>query len=138
MPDTTVVVCGNCTNTPEIKYSQGGTAVTSFGVAVTARRKTPSGDWENGETSFYEVSCFNQMAENTAESIAKGQRVIVYGRLKQSSWESDGQRRTKVEIIADEVGPSLKWGLSDGAVSTGGGKYSQGASKPANVVDEPF
>jgi len=134
MADTSVVICGNCTNEPEQRYSQSGVAVASFGVAVTARRKSASGEWENGDTSFYDVACFNRLAENVAESVSKGQRVIVSGQLKQSQWEKDGQTRTKVEIVADEVGVSLKWEPV---------AASERSSTPARVKtpasqDEPF
>lgn len=143
MADTTVVVCGNCTADPEVRYGQSGTAVTSFGVAVSSRRKNASGEWENGDPSFYDVSCFDKLAEHVAASFVKGQRVMVYGRLRQSSWETDGQRRTKIEIVAEEVGPSLKWGpisAGDGSVRTGGGKFTAGNDRSANVshVEEPF
>lgn len=132
MPDTTVVVTGNCTSEPEQKFSQSGVAVASFSVAVTSRRKNASGEWENGDTSFYDVTCFNRLAENVSESVRKGQRVVVAGQLKQSKWEKDGQARSKIEIIADEVGLSLRWD----SISSGGS--SAPARKPANVVDDPF
>lgn len=131
MADTNVTIVGNCTRDPEQRFSNSGKAVTSFSVAVTARRKNAQGVWENGDSSFFDVTCFDRLAENVAESIAKGQRVIVSGSLRQSSWEKDGQKRSKVEIVAEEVGPSLKWDSISNSPSTP-------APRKANVMEEPF
>jgi single-strand DNA-binding protein len=107
--DTSVTVTGNCTRDPELRYGNGNTAVASFSVAVSSRRKNENGEWENGESSFYDVACFGRLAENVAESVSKGQRVLVHGTLKQSTWEKDNQKRSKVEIVASDVGRSMKW-----------------------------
>jgi single-strand DNA-binding protein len=134
MPDTFVTVAGNCVADPEVRVSNKGTSVLSFAVAVTGRKKNESsGQWENGDTSFFDVVCFGKLAENVAESVSKGKRVIVMGSLRQSSWEKDGQKRSKVELVADEVGPSLKWD------SVGASSSPARPSSPARVVDEePF
>ena len=103
--DNTVTVVGNVTRDPELRFTQSGMAVANFGVAWNKRKQ----DGED-EVSFFDVSCFRQLAENVAESISKGSRVVIYGTLSQRSWENqEGERRSKVEIIADEVAPSLRW-----------------------------
>jgi single-strand DNA-binding protein len=115
-----------------MRFTASEMAVASFSVAVTARRKAADGSWENGDTSFFDVTAFGRLAENIGDSVTKGQRVIVSGTLKQSSWEKDGQKRSKIEIVADEVGPSLKW---DPIVQ---GEVSIPARKPKFVDEEPF
>lgn len=110
--DNSVTIIGNATREPEIRYTNGGMTVASFGVAINQRKKNAdTGQWEDGETSYFDVTCFRELAENVAESVSKGQRVIVAGTLRQSSWEDKetGAPRSKVEVIADEVGPSLRW-----------------------------
>lgn len=108
MADSTVTIVGNVTRDPEVRYTAGGQAVASFGVAVSRRFKRGD-EWEE-QTSFLDVTCWREQAENVAESIVKGTRVVVTGRLEQRSWESDsGETRSKVEIVADEVCPSLRW-----------------------------
>jgi len=100
-----VSLVGNVTRDPELRYTQSGMSIAKFGVAWNRRKQ----DGEE-EVSFFDVTCFRSLAENVAESISKGTRVLVQGTLKQDSWEAqDGQRRSKVEIIADEVAPSLTW-----------------------------
>ena len=129
--DNTVTVVGNVTRDPELRFTQGGMAVANFGLAWNKRRK----DGEE-ETSFFDVACFQQLAENVAESITKGTRVVIYGTLQQRSWENqDGDRRSKVEIVADEVAPSLRWAAAQitrnefkGASAGGGGATSDGGA----------
>jgi single-strand DNA-binding protein len=129
--DNTVTVVGNVTRDPELRFTQGGMAVANFGLAWNKRRK----DGEE-ETSFFDVACFQQLAENVAESITKGTRVVIYGTLQQRSWENqDGDRRSKVEIVADEVAPSLRWAAAQitrnefkGASAGGGGATSGGGA----------
>jgi single-strand DNA-binding protein len=108
--DNSVTIIGNCTRDPELRYTNNGMQIATFGVALNQRKRNDSGQWEDGETSYFDVTCFRELAENVAESVSKGTRVIVSGTLKQRSWETpDGDRRSKVEVIADEVGPSLRW-----------------------------
>jgi single-strand DNA-binding protein len=130
MADTTVTVAGNCTGEPVTRFSAAGAAVVSFAVAVTARKRNEAtGKWEDGDTSFFDVSCFGRLAENVAESVSKGKRIVVVGALKQSKWEKDGEKRSKIEIVADEVAVSLKWdALAD----------SGGATPARAIVEEPF
>jgi single-strand DNA-binding protein len=109
MADTTTIITGNLTDDPELRYTPNGTAVASLRVAVTARVKDGEG-WKDGDTSFFRVNVWRQLAENAADSLSKGDRVIVTGRLKARSWETpEGDKRSTVEIEADELGPSLRW-----------------------------
>ena len=110
MADSTVTIVGNLTRDPEIRYTAGGAAKASFGVAVSRRwQNRQTQEWEE-QTSFFNVVCWREMAENVSESIGKGSRVVVTGRLEQRSWETEnGEKRSVVEIVADEVGPSLRW-----------------------------
>ena len=119
--DNTVTVVGNVTRDPELRFAQSGMAIAQFGLAWNRRRQD-----QEDEVSFFDVTCFRQLAENVAESLKKGARVVVYGTLQQRSWENDqGDRRSKVEILADDVAPSLKWATA--AVTknerSGGGDY---------------
>lgn len=108
MADNTVTLVGNATREPELRYTAGGRGVATFGLAVN-RRWQKDGEWQE-TTSFFNVTCWGTLGENAAASVSKGQRVIVFGRLEQRSWDTeDGQKRTVVEVIADEVGPSLRW-----------------------------
>ena len=108
MTDNAVTVIGSIGKDPEVRYTVSGSTVVSFGIACNRRWKK-NDEWQE-ETSWFDVTCFGQMGENVAESCTKGTRVIVTGRLQQRSWETDaGDKRSKVEIIADEVAPSLRW-----------------------------
>jgi single-strand DNA-binding protein len=107
--DSTVIVIGNLTADPDLAYTPNGTALCRLGVAVT-RREHDGDVWRDGETSFYDVVCWRHLAENVAESLHKGDRVVVVGRLRQRSWESpEGERRSKIEVNAEELSPSLRW-----------------------------
>lgn len=106
----TITVVGNLTRDPELRFTASGIAVANFSVAVNRRwQNKATNEWEE-QASFFDVTVWEQLAENVAESCTKGARVIVTGRLEQRSWETEqGDKRTKVEIVADEVGPSLRW-----------------------------
>ena len=109
-----ISVSGNLTRDPEIRYTRDGQASVQLGVAVNRRwldQKT--GQWEES-ASFFDVACWRELAENVAMTLTKGMRVLVAGRLEQRSWETDlGERRTKVEIVSDEVGPSLRFATAE-------------------------
>jgi single-strand DNA-binding protein len=108
MADSTVTIIGNLTSAPELRFVASGQAVANFGVAVN-RRWQKDGKWQE-QVSFFRVSCWATLAENVAQSLDKGARVIVTGRLEQREYETnEGEKRSVVEIIADEVGPSLRW-----------------------------
>jgi single-strand DNA-binding protein len=124
MPDTFTIITGNLTEDPEIRYTQGGAAVTNLRVAVTARVR--EGDiWKDGDTSYFRVIVWRTLAEHAADSLAKGDRVIVTGRLKTRSWETpEGEPRTVVELDAEDIGPSLKWATAKPE------RASNGTAKP--------
>jgi single-strand DNA-binding protein len=105
-----VTIVGNLTRDPELRYTPSGQANASFGVAVNRRwQNRQTNEWEE-RVSFFNVVCWREMADNVAESLAKGARVVVTGRLEQRSWETDnGEKRSVVEVVADEIGPSLRW-----------------------------
>ena len=109
MPDNTVTLVGNITRDPELRFTASGLATASFGLAVNRRRQNQNGDWEE-QTSFFNVVCWREQAENVCESVGKGARVVVTGSLEQRSWETEnGEKRSVVEIVADDIGPSLRW-----------------------------
>ena len=152
MPDSTVTIVGNVTRDPEIRYTGGGAAKASFSVAVSRRwQNRQTNEWEE-QTSFLNVVCWREMAENVAESIGKGTRVVVTGRLEQRSWESqEGEKRSKIEVIADEIGPSLRWATAEvkkndrrGPGEGGGSSNSNSGGRavaneaPAGYDEEPF
>ncbi len=107
---STITIVGNLARDPELRFTPSGQPTASFGVAVNRRwMNKATNEWDE-QVSFFDVVCWRDLAENVAESIQKGARVIVTGRLEQRSWETDsGEKRSKVEIVADEVGPSLRW-----------------------------
>jgi single-strand DNA-binding protein len=106
----TVTLVGNITRDPELRFTPSGQATASFGLAVNRRwQDRQSGEWQEA-TSFFDVVCWREMAENAAESLSRGSRIIVTGRLEQRSWESqEGEKRSKIEVVADDIGPSLRW-----------------------------
>jgi single-strand DNA-binding protein len=111
MADNTITIVGNVTREPELRFTAGGRSQLTLGVAVNRRypdRNRP-GEWVE-ETSFFNVVCWADLAENVSSSVQKGSRIIVNGRLHQRSWETDNnEKRSVVEVIAEEVGPSLRW-----------------------------
>jgi len=108
--DNQVTIVGNLTDDPELRYTPNGAAVCKFRVAVNRRFKDESGQWKDGETSYFTVNVWRTLAENVAESLTRGMRVVVAGRLQWRSWENqEGEKRTTVEIEGVEVGPSLRW-----------------------------
>ncbi|QRP49871.1 single-stranded DNA-binding protein [Amycolatopsis sp. FDAARGOS 1241] len=109
--DTVVTVVGNLTADPELRFTANGAAVANFTIASTPRTfDRESGEWKDGEALFLRCSVWRQPAENVAESLARGARVIVQGRLVQRSFETkEGERRTVVELQVDEIGPSLRY-----------------------------
>ena len=108
--DTVITIIGNLTADPELRWTQSGAAVADFTVASTPRTyDRNAGEWRDGDTLFMRCSVWRDTAENVAESLRKGMRVIVQGRLTQRSYETQqGERRTVVELQVDEVGPSLR------------------------------
>ncbi|MFX0581013.1 single-stranded DNA-binding protein [Nocardia nepalensis] len=109
--DTVITVIGNLTAAPELRFTPNGVAVADFTVASTPRYRDPNtGEWKDGEALFLRCNLWREAAENAAESLTRGSRVIVTGRLKQRRWQTlDGQNRTTTELEVDELGPSLRY-----------------------------
>lgn len=105
--DTNVTLVGNVVRAPEIRFSQGGTAVASFSVAVNRRVKRGD-DWEE-EVSYYDCVAYGSLAENIGESLTKGTRTVITGRLNQRSFEVDGEKRNKIEVVVEDAGPSVRF-----------------------------
>jgi single-strand DNA-binding protein len=151
--DTTITVVGNLTADPELRFTPSGAAVANFTVASTPRiYDRQSGEWKDGEALFLRCNIWREAAENVAESLTRGSRVIVTGRLKQRSFETrEGEKRTVFEVEVDEIGPSLRYatakvnkasrsgggggGFGGGGGSRGGGGSSEAA--PAKA-DDPW
>jgi len=112
MADTHVTITGNLTADPELKYTTNGAAVANFRIAVTARVRDGEG-WRDGDTSFFRVNAWRTLGEHVTDSLSKGDRAIVVGRLKSRSWETpEGEQRSVVEVDADEVAPSLRFAVA--------------------------
>jgi single-strand DNA-binding protein len=149
--DVTVTIVGNLTNDPELRFTPSGAAVASFTVASTPRYLDKNtNEWKDGDALFMRCSVWRQAAENIAESLTRGARVLVTGRLRQRSYETkEGEKRTVVELEVDEVGPSLRYATAkvtkaqrsgggggfNGSGGGGGSSYG-GASAPA--ADDPW
>ena len=140
--DTQITVVGNLTGDPELRFIQSGAAVVNFTVASTPRTfDRQSNEWKDGETLFMRCSLWREAAENVAESLTKGTRVIVTGRLVSRSWEANGEKRTVTEMQVDEVGPSLRYATAkvtrtQRSGGQGGGGFSGGgSSSPAGGSD---
>jgi single-strand DNA-binding protein len=134
--DTVITVVGNLTADPELRFTPSGAAVANFTVASTPRTfDRQSGEWKDGEALFLRCNIWRQAAENVAETLVRGARVIVQGRLKQRSFETrEGEKRTVIELEVDEIGPSLRYATakvvkaSRGSGGGGGGGYGAGGS----------
>jgi len=142
--DTIITVVGNLTADPELRFTASGAAVANFTVASTPRQfDRASGEWKDGEALFLRCNIWRQAAENVAESLTRGSRVIVTGRLKQRSFETkEGEKRTVIELEVDEIGPSLRYATAKvnraqrsdsgsggyGSGGSGGGHSNQGPS----------
>jgi single-strand DNA-binding protein len=135
--DTVVTIIGNLTSDPELRFTPSGAAVANFTVASTPRTfDRQNNEWKDGETLFMRCSVWRDAAENAAESLQRGTRVIVSGRLRSRSYETkEGDRRTVVEMEVDEVGPSLRYATakvnktSRGGGGFGGGQGGQGGGQ---------
>lgn len=108
--DTTITVIGNLTSDPELRFTPSGSAVANFTIASTPRTfDKNSNEWKDGETLFLRASVWREAAENVAETLTKGMRVIAQGRLKSRSYDTkEGEKRTVIELEVDEIGPSLR------------------------------
>jgi len=140
--ETTITVIGNLTADPELRFTPSGAAVANFTVASTPRAfDKASGEWKDQEALFMRCNIWRQAAENVAETLTRGARVIVSGRLKQRSYETrEGEKRTVVELEVDEIGPSLKYATAKiNKVSRGGGGGGFGGSgSSGGPSDDPW
>jgi single-strand DNA-binding protein len=110
--DTHVTVAGNLTADPELRFTTNGAAVANFRIAVTTRVRDGN-TWRDGETSYFRVNAWRQLAQHVTDSLSKGDRAVVIGRLRSRSWETpEGEQRSVIEIEADEIAPSLKWAIA--------------------------
>lgn len=147
MADNTITLVGNLTRDPELRFTTGGRGVASFGIAV-GRRYQVNGEWQE-QTSYFNITAWGQLGENAAATLAKGSRVIVTGRLEQREYTTrDGDKRTAIEVVADELGPSLRWATAQverqsgqgGGGGRGGNSGGGGGNAPDPYMgdEEPF
>jgi single-strand DNA-binding protein len=147
--DTVITVVGNLTADPELRFTPSGAAVASFTIASTPRTfDKNSNEWKDGEALFLRCSIWRQAAENVAESLQRGMRVVAQGRLKQRSYETrEGEKRTVIELEVDEIGPSLKYATAkvnrtQRGSSSGGGFGASGSdaggSSGGAPADDPW
>lgn len=132
--ETVITVVGNLVDDPELRFTPAGHAVSNFRIASTPRTfDKQRNEWVDGDPLFLSCSTWRQMAENVAESLTKGMRVVVQGRLKQRSYETrEGEKRTVYELDVEEVGPSLKYATAKvSKASRGGGSGGPAASRPS-------
>jgi len=154
--DTIITVVGNLTADPELRFTASGAAVANFTVASTPRQfDRASNEWKDGEALFLRCNIWRQPAENVAESLTRGSRVIVTGRLKQRSFETrEGEKRTVIELEVDEIGPSLRYATAKvnraqrgesgggsggyGSGGSGGSGNAGGGQRPSQPADDPW
>jgi single-strand DNA-binding protein len=132
-----VTLVGNLVEDPELRFTASGVAMAKIRIAVNRRYRDRNDEWQE-DTSFFGGTCWRDVAENVAESLSKGDRVFITGRLEQRSWETnEGDKRSVVEVRIDEVGPSLRWAtatVTRTPRSSGGDNYGGGATTPAAPV----
>lgn len=146
-----ITLVGNLTRDPELRFTTGGRAVANFGLAVN-RRYQVNGEWQE-QTSFFNIVAWAELGENAAATLNKGNRAIVFGRLEQREYENrEGEKRTMIEVIADDIGPSLRWAQAQiernersdggqGGGGGGGGSAPSGGNRAPDPVygdEEPF
>lgn len=144
--ETVITVIGNLVDDPELRYTPSGAAVAKFRVASTPRTfDRESNQWKDGEALFLTCSVWRQYAENVAETLSRGTRVIVQGRLKQRSYETrEGEKRTVFELDVEEVGPALRFATAklnrSGSGSGGGGgrSFGSGGNSGGSMPDDPW
>jgi single-strand DNA-binding protein len=141
--DNQVTLVGNLTDDPELRYTPNGAAVCKFRIAVNRRIQDGSGNWKDGEASYFSINCWRGLAENAAESLTRGTRVMVAGRLQFRSWENqEGEKRSAVEVEADEVGPSLKWATARierqtrSSSATSGSDWGERVAAPVGATEQ--
>ncbi len=151
MADNNITLVGNLTRDPELRFTSTGRGVASFGIAV-GRRYQVNGEWKE-DTSYFNVTAWGQLGENASATLSKGMRCVVSGRLEQREYNNrEGEKRSAIEVVADEIGPSLKWATAQvernprdanaqggGASNRGqGGQTAGGDENPFGGEEEPF
>lgn len=142
MPNNSVTLVGNLVEDPELRFTASGIPRANIRMAVNRRWRGANDEWQE-ETSFFSGTVWRQYAENVAESLEKGSRVVITGRLQQRTWETqEGERRSVIEVRIDEIGPSLRWATADvrrTTRETGGGYFegSQQRSRPPAGPTKP-
>lgn len=139
MSNNSVTLIGNLVDDPELRFTPSGVAMAKIRFAVNRRYQDRNNEWQE-ETSFFGGTCWRDMAENVAESLQKGMRVIVTGRLEQRSWETqDGDKRSIIEVRIDDIGPSVRWATATVTKTprSGGGEWSGGGSGGGSMPPAP-
>jgi single-strand DNA-binding protein len=141
--ETIITVVGNLTDDPELRFTPSGAAVANFTVASTPRNfDKQTNEWKDGDSLFLRCAVWRQAAENVAESLQRGNRVVVHGRLKQRSYETkEGEKRTVFEMDVEEVGPSLKYATAKVTKTQrggGGGGFGASAASAGSVENDPW
>ncbi|MGH8928332.1 MAG: single-stranded DNA-binding protein [Acidimicrobiia bacterium] len=140
MSTNSVVLVGNLVEDPELRFTPSGVPMAKIRFAVNRRWRDQAGEWQE-ETSYFGGTIWRDHAENAAESLQKGTRVIVVGRLEQRSWETqDGEKRSTIEVSIDEIGPSLRWATANVNKTTrsGGGEMATTSMPPGPVAREDY
>lgn len=142
--ETTITVVGNLTADPELRFTPSGAAVANFTVASTPRRyNSQTSQWEDGDALFLRCSIWRDAAEHVAESLTRGSRVIVQGRLRQRSYETrEGEKRSVIELDVDEIGPSLRYATAKVTKANRGGgsnnSFGGGSANQSAPPDDPW
>lgn len=136
---TTVTIVGNLTADPEERSTRNGETVTQFSVASSRRWKNKNNEWEE-ETSYFDIVAWSELAKNVVHSLHKGNRAVIIGRLEQQSWEDKktGDKRSKIVVIAEDIGPSLRTAYTPEVVKTTGKAKSTSATQRSFDDEEPF
>jgi single-strand DNA-binding protein len=140
MTSNSVTLVGNLVDDPELRFTPSGVAMAKLRFAVSRRYRDRNDQWQE-ETSFFSGTCWREMAENVAESLTKGMRVIVTGQLEQRTWETqEGDKRSIIEVRIDEVGPSVRWATATVTRTprSGGGDWSERSTPPAPVARDDY
>ena len=140
MTSNSVTLVGNLVDDPELRFTPSGVAMAKLRFAVSRRYRDRNDQWQE-ETSFFGGTCWREMAENVAESLTKGMRVIVTGQLEQRSWETqEGDKRSIIEIRIDDIGPSVRWATATVTRTprSGAGDWSERSTPPAPVARDDY
>ena len=143
MSNNSVTLIGNLVDDPELRFTPSGVAMAKVRFAVSRRYQDKNNEWQE-ETSFFGGSCWRDMAENVAESLQKGMRIIVTGRLEQRTWETqEGDKRSIIEVRVDDIGPSVRWATASVTRTPrqsggGGGDWTPPSTPPSPVARTDF